>query len=240
MNETLKIILKSIFYFCIYLALMALGWGFGDLRGFFDNPGRVGVVIILGGQALFRVARSFIPERAAHHRLEHIGIYRLQLMAMETAFVIAPFCDRRGLTVMVEGVRWWGLALMAAGTLLAAWAILTWPPRFILVDTVNELSPEHSLSSSFGRGENPRAAASQDFCCGPFRWLRYPYFLGQALIAAGIGLAFRSWAGLVIGLLLLVVAMVRTYQMDEIDLSYFGSAWAEYVERTKRVIPFIY
>ncbi len=235
----MKAIFQSLFYFAVYLALMLLGWGIDDLGGFFANPGRLGAALILLAQAGFRLARSFLPNRVPDRRLEHIGVYRLQLMAMETVFVIAPFCDRRGLTVLAEPARGWGLALLALGTLLSAWAVLTWPPRLVLVDNLNELSPEHALATYPGAGERLQADGA-DFRSGPFRWLRYPYFAGQVLIILGVGLAFRAWAGVLLAGLMLLVVAVRTRQMDDIYLRQFGPAWGSYMEGTKRLVPGVY
>lgn len=232
-------ILRSMLTLAFYLALLLLGWGIDDIAGYFAHPARVGVVAILVAQAAFRVYRSYLPNRVPQHRLEHIGIYHLQLIAMETIFVIAPFCDRRELTVMAEPARWWGLALVLAGVLLASWALLTWPPRLVMVDTLNELSPEHALSGYPGIADR-LSGDGADFLCGPFRWLRFPYYAGQILITAGLGLAFRAWAGLLIAALLLITTIVRARQMDEIYLRHFGAAWDSYMHRTKRLFPAIF
>lgn len=235
----LKPILQSALTLSFYLALLLLGWGIDDVAGYFANPVRAGVVAVLVAQAIFRVVRSFLPNRVPQHRLEHIGVYHLQLIALETVYVVAPFCDRRELTVMAEPARGWGLALVLAGVLLAIWAVLTWPPRLVMVDTLNELSPEHALSGYPGAADRLRGDGA-DFFCGPFRWLRFPYYAGQILITAGLGLAFRAWAGLLIAALLLVITMVRARQMDEIYLRHFGAAWGSYMHRTKRLIPAIF
>jgi protein-S-isoprenylcysteine O-methyltransferase Ste14 len=239
LRDALVSSLRSVLTFIFFLALVLFGWGLDDLTGYFANPWRAGIVVLLLAQAGFRVYRAFLPERAQHHRLEHVGLYHLQVMTMETLFVIAPFCDRRGLTVMAEPVRGWGLALMAAGILLASWALLTWPPRLVMVDTLNELSPEHALSSAPDAADRLRGDGA-DFLCGPFRWLRFPFFAGQVLMEAGFGLAFRAWAGLLIAGLMLVILIVRTRQMDAIYLRYFGSAWDSYMQKTKRLVPVIF
>lgn len=235
----MKSILQSALTFSFYLALLLLGWGIDDVPGYFSNPARAGVIAVLLAQAGFRVYRTFVPNRVPQHRLEHIGVYHLQLIAMETIFVIAPFCDRRELTVMAESARGWGLALVLAGTLLASWALLTWPPRLVMVDTLNELSPEHALSGYPGSADRLNGDGA-DFQCGPFRWLRFPYYAGHILITTGLGLAFRAWAGLLIAALMLIIVMVRAREMDQIYLRHFGAAWDAYMQKTKRLVPIIY
>lgn len=234
-----KSIFQSTLTLFFFLALMALGWGIDDLPGFFANPARVAVVVLLAAQAAFRVYRTFIPNRVPRHRLEHIGVYHLQLIALETVYVVAPFSDRRVLTMLPDSARWWGVALALAGMALASWALLTWPPRLVMVDTLNELSPEHALTGHPAAADRLRGDGA-DFLCGPFRWLRFPYYAGQILITAGLGLAFRAWAGVLIAVVLLVIVMVRTREMDQIYLRHFGAAWDGYMQKTKRLAPFIY
>lgn len=239
MTDNLKIIFRAALNLAVFLVIIGLGWGLDDLAGFFANPVRVAVIVVFVAQGAYNLYQGLTDKRPAFHRLEHIGLYRLQLMATETAFVLAPYTDRRGLGLMADSVRWWGLAVMVFGFALVIWAFQTWPDRLVPVDTVNELSPEHAISAYGSLSEQLRADG-EEFRCGPFRWLRYPHLLGRIILVAGFSLAFSAWVGLVIAGLMLIVVMVRVYQMDEIYQQYFGPAWVQYSGRTRRLLPFLY
>ncbi len=238
MNPRLEAVLRSLLSFCIDLALLGLGWGVNDLPGYFANPARVGVLVVIVGHAIFNTYIRIHPPKTPRRRLEHIGLYRLQLMAIETIYVFGPYTDRHGLGVLPEAVRWWGVGLFVLGTLLMIWTSLRLPERRIPVDVLGELdgAPAGVVQNihDYLRG------TGEDFRSGPFRWLRYPSFTGLVLAGAGMGLAFRSGVCLVISALMLLIVMVRARQMDDIFQRRFGSAWAVYSSHTWRILPFLY
>ena len=73
---------------------------------------------------------------------------------------------------------------------------------------------------------------------GPYRWVRHPSYTGLLLIAAGFGLAYSNWPGLVICLVLPAAAMLRRIQVEESELTrVLGDSYGAYRDRTKRLIP---
>jgi len=73
---------------------------------------------------------------------------------------------------------------------------------------------------------------------GPYRWVRHPSYSGLILIAAGFGLAFGTWPGLVLCLVLPAFALLRRIQVEETELTQvLGDPYRAYRDHTKRLIP---
>lgn len=75
---------------------------------------------------------------------------------------------------------------------------------------------------------------------GPYRYIRHPAYSGTFLTMLGVGLALTNWASLVI-LLLCVFAghLYRVTIEENALLQTIGQPYAEYMQRTKRFIPWI-
>jgi protein-S-isoprenylcysteine O-methyltransferase Ste14 len=73
---------------------------------------------------------------------------------------------------------------------------------------------------------------------GPYRWVRHPSYTGLLLIAVGYGLAFGTWPGLVLCLVLPGVAILRRIGVEETELTrVLGDPYRDYRDHTKRLIP---
>jgi protein-S-isoprenylcysteine O-methyltransferase Ste14 len=114
-----------------------------------------------------------------------------------------------------------GVILFVAGLLLRWWAIITLG-RFFTVDVTIE--KDHELVER-----------------GPFRVVRHPSYTGVMLAFVGFALTLRNWAALLIMLLPIFAAFIRRMNVEEDALSRaLGSRYAEYMRRTKRLVPFVY
>jgi protein-S-isoprenylcysteine O-methyltransferase Ste14 len=74
---------------------------------------------------------------------------------------------------------------------------------------------------------------------GPYRWIRHPMYLSQALVGIGAPLTLGSRYVLAVALLLLCVLVVRTAREEEALARTFPE-YARYAARTKRLVPFVY
>lgn len=114
-----------------------------------------------------------------------------------------------------------GVALFVAGLLLRWWAIITLG-RFFTVDVVIE--KDHEVVER-----------------GPFSVVRHPSYTGVLLAFLGFALTLRNWAALLIILLPIFAVFVRRMNVEEEALSRaLGSRYADYMRRTKRLVPLIY
>jgi len=114
-----------------------------------------------------------------------------------------------------------GVVLFVAGLFLRWWAIITLG-RFFTVDVTIE--KDHELVER-----------------GPFRVVRHPSYTGVLLAFVGFALTLHNWAALLIMLVPIFAAFIRRMNVEEEALSRaLGSRYADYMRRTKRLVPFVY
>jgi protein-S-isoprenylcysteine O-methyltransferase Ste14 len=114
-----------------------------------------------------------------------------------------------------------GVLLFVAGLFLRWWAIITLG-RFFTVDVTIE--KDHEVVER-----------------GPFRVVRHPSYTGVLLAFVGFALSLRNWAALLIMLLPIFAAFNHRMNVEEDALSRaLGSRYADYMRRTKRLVPFVY
>ena len=114
-----------------------------------------------------------------------------------------------------------GVVLFVAGLILRWWAIITLG-RFFTVDVTIE--KDHELVER-----------------GPFRMVRHPSYTGVLVAFVGYALSLRNWAALLLILLPIGAAFIRRMNVEEHALlQALGQRYAEYMKRTKRLVPFVY
>src|SRR5207342_1737570 len=114
-----------------------------------------------------------------------------------------------------------GVVLFVAGLSLRWWAIITLG-RFFTVDVTIE--KDHELVER-----------------GPFRVVRHPSYTGVLMAFMGYALTLHNWAALLVTLLPILAAFIRRMNVEEEALSRaLGSRYADYMRRTKRLVPFVY
>ncbi|MGE5207723.1 MAG: methyltransferase family protein [Alphaproteobacteria bacterium] len=114
-----------------------------------------------------------------------------------------------------------GVVLFVAGLFLRWWAIITLG-RFFTVDVTIE--KDHELVER-----------------GPFRIMRHPSYTGVLLAFAGFALSLGNWAALLVILLPIFAAFIHRMNVEENALSgALGRQYTDYMQRTKRLVPFIY
>jgi protein-S-isoprenylcysteine O-methyltransferase Ste14 len=76
---------------------------------------------------------------------------------------------------------------------------------------------------------------------GIYRKIRHPAYLGYLASLLGIGLVLGNWVGLTaLFVLPLAGILYRIHVEESVLLAYFGSAYQEYSNRTKRLLPGIW
>jgi len=76
---------------------------------------------------------------------------------------------------------------------------------------------------------------------GPYRLVRHPNYLGQIVGTTGLGLALQSWVALLV--LVLAAAGFFAYRIRNEEgflVAEIGDSYANYMTRTKRLIPFVF
>jgi protein-S-isoprenylcysteine O-methyltransferase Ste14 len=204
----------------IMLGLALLGWGVDNLAGFFANPVRAGLALIVLANAAFLGWLIYhLPDQPGQeHDLEHWH-YSLA----EGIYILCAFGDRREVLVWAENppLRWIGLGLYLLAAVYAAWTDLTW---------LNHL-----------RQEAGRAADNPVFLTdGPYRWTRYPTLLALIVYSLGFVLAFRSWTGFIFLFPLIGTTLRRIHLRDQDYAARYPQAWVERSQTSKRILPFLF
>jgi protein-S-isoprenylcysteine O-methyltransferase Ste14 len=76
---------------------------------------------------------------------------------------------------------------------------------------------------------------------GPYYFIRHPAYAGYILIALGLALGYSSLTGFIAILGFLLPAVVYRIHVEERLLAeYFGVTFADYVSRTRRLVPGIW
>jgi len=125
------------------------------------------------------------------------------------------------ITVARSDVFYFGLGLMAAGLVLRGFAIRQLGEFFV---------PEVAIQPG-------QLLMDQ----GLYRLLRHPSYTGSFLTLLGYGLALTNGLSLAIMLLLPGLAFAFRMHVEEAALlQAFGDDYRAYMQRTKRLIPFLY
>ena len=95
-----------------------------------------------------------------------------------------------------------------------------------------------------GRSYSPRAGHSCDAALvqdGPYRWIRHPLYLAALLWIVGWPLIIASLFGILIPIIMIVPAIRKRMIAEEEELlRVYGDEYAEYQERTWRLLPGVY
>lgn len=143
--------------------------------------------------------------------------------AVVAADVLAAVIGKHSaLRIPGAGAHGWpivtGVVIIWLGLALRAWAVAVLGRSFV---TTVEVEAGQSVVSH-----------------GPYRWVRHPSYTGLLIIAAGFGLAFSTWPGLVLCLVLPTAATLRRIQVEEAELTrVLGDPYRAYRDHTKRLVP---
>jgi protein-S-isoprenylcysteine O-methyltransferase Ste14 len=187
------------------------------------DPIDIGFKLAWGMFAFFWVwsARDAKPSSRTEPALRQLLVYWAPLLG---AFVLLGPGDwfdgsflRERFVPKEPWVRWLGLAVAAAGVILACWS------RNVLGrnwSSVVQLKQEHDLIEY-----------------GPYRYIRHPIYTGLLLAFAGTALKVGDWRGLV-AVAIVLVSFWRKLRLEERWLTeQFGPAYVAYMRRTKALLP---
>jgi protein-S-isoprenylcysteine O-methyltransferase Ste14 len=73
---------------------------------------------------------------------------------------------------------------------------------------------------------------------GPYRWVRHPAYTGDLLIAFGFALAWGSWAGAAVALVIALAGHLPRIRVEEAALrEALGESYESYARRRARLVP---
>jgi len=223
MKKHAKQLLRTLAYLAMVVLPVLLGWGVGDLGGFFRDPARTGYV----GLGVLGVLIVFIPRLSVQPfskgaQVVGRGMFLAVVVSSFFLMVFLPFADRRGVATFPEreALRAAGLALCLAGTVIRVAAVWTLGKQFSGYVTLQE---NHQLIQT-----------------GLYRRIRHPMYLGVVTLMPGVTLVFRSWLVIPVSILTLVFVLLRVGQEECLLAEHFGSEFESYRRRTWRLLPYVY
>jgi protein-S-isoprenylcysteine O-methyltransferase Ste14 len=214
--------IRDLGFSAVEAAVMLLAWG--DVRGFFTHGARAGVVVVLLVVPFItcwsesgRTSRGLRPVGG-----QWLTLFLLEMCFFLTSWLVAYF-DRRGILVFTESdaLRYAGLFVFTVGVALRVWAFIYLGRLFSVFLTIQE---GHRLVTN-----------------NIYAIVRHPSYTGLLVRSLGWTLVFRSLAGLIAWLALVVFLIRRIRHEERVLESEFGGEWEEYRRRTRwRLLPGIY
>jgi protein-S-isoprenylcysteine O-methyltransferase len=178
-------------------------------------------LIYLGSELLLTITRRSRSRTGTKQDRSTLGVLWLVIMASVAAGVYIATHWRTGALPNARIFALIGVAPFAAGLLLRWWAIVTLG-RFFTVDVTIE--KDHELVER-----------------GPFRLVRHPSYTGVLLAFVGFALSLQNWVAMLVILVPIFAGFVRRMNVEEEALSRaLGSSYADYMARTKRLLPGLY
>lgn len=175
------------------------------------------------GWALFEVwvnLRQWSANSDNQDRLSRIILIGGFLIAFDVTFVVSMGFPAFAMTFWREGLFYLGTFLIPVGVLL----------RYVAIDQLGKFFvPEVVIQPG-----------QRVIDTGVYRYIRHPSYTGIMVALLGLGLAFTNWLALLI--LLVTGYSLLTYRMNIEEaalLRAFGDEYRHYMERTKRLIPFL-
>lgn len=225
-----RAVMSFLLVVAVYQGVSLLGWGLGDLAGYFALGPRLGYAIVVlafalgasvqayGSMAGIRGARGLKSKRVTRQTVVSVVI----VLVMYAALTYLPYADRREIAVipLALPLRWLGVALASAGYALVLWSGIALGAMYSKEVTIQE---GHRLVTT-----------------GLYSVVRHPRYLGVLLLAPGFSLLYRSWIGLALTVALVPILVQRIRDEEEVLHREFGETWERYVDRTWRLVPHLY
>jgi len=203
----------------VFLGLAVLGWG--GFSAFFSHPALTAlalVTFVISAAAYFAGGNLSTGER--EDRANRWVIAAFAVIGLLFAYLPA-WTDRHELwTIDGDAVRWLGVILYTAGGALRIWPVYVLGNRF---SGLVAIQPGHTLLTT-----------------GIYGVIRHPSYLGLLVNAFGWGLAFRSWAGVLLAALLVPLLLARIRSEEALLRAQFGAEYDTYCARTSRLIPGVF
>jgi protein-S-isoprenylcysteine O-methyltransferase Ste14 len=199
------------------VAILAYG-GLGD---FFSQPALLALVVI---SLLMFVVAYFaggnVSRGVREDRDNRWVLTAFVLITLLLAWVPA-YTDRREIwAIDGETTRWIGLVIFTIGGVFRLWPVFVLGNRF---SGLVAIQPGHTLVTT-----------------GIYGVIRHPSYLGLILNTLGWALAFRSGAGVLLTVIIMIPLIARIRSEERLLRSQFGDEYAAFCAHTSRLIPGVY
>lgn len=183
-------------------------------------PALIGILYLVSELLLTGTRRSRAKDFARQDQSTLHVIWIVIALSLLAGLVVARHVRAATIPHRLE-VACVGLVIFAFGIALRWWSILTLG-RFFTIDVA--IAPDHELVES-----------------GPFRWVRHPSYTGVLLAFVGFALTTGNWLAFFVINLPIFATFVHRMNVEERALtSALGARYIAYMQRTKRLVPFLY
>jgi len=202
-----------------YFSLAIIGEG--GIAAMLAHPPLVGILVL---SLVMVIAALFAGGNISPGEREDCGnrwvLAVFAVLGLLSGYLPA-WADHRALwPIDGDAVRWLGVFLYGIGGFLRLWPVYVLGNRF---SGLVAIQPGHTLVTT-----------------GIYRTIRNPSYLGLISIMLGWGLAFNSWIGVLLAVLLVPPLIARIHSEENLLLSQFGEEYKAYRSHTSRLIPGIY
>jgi len=219
MKLSLRMAVLAIVSTLVWLALAA--FGAGGIGVFLARPQFVGLALVTFALVLASLmTEAGIRTGVREDRGNRWVLVVFGVIGLFHGFLPA-WTDRLGFgTLDGDTLRWFGLALYAAGGIVRLWPVFVLGRRFSGLVAIQR---DHTLVTT-----------------GIYQRIRHPSYLGVLIIMLGWALVFRSGVGVLLTALVLVPLVARMNAEEALLQSQFGAEYDAYRARTWRLIPYVY
>lgn len=197
-------------------------WAYGDVRQFFRDPARVGMVVatVLLALVVLFSRSSGLSSGEREDRGNRWVVPALLLLSLLLAW-LPPYLDGRDLWTLHQPiVPYLGLILYVLGGVLRIMPVFVLGRRFSGLVAIQH---GHRLKMD-----------------GLYRFIRHPSYAGLLVSCTGFVLIFRCWIGLFLVAGILTILLARIKSEEALLASTFGEEYEVYRRRTWRLVPWVY
>ena len=192
-----------------------------------DSAARAAIFGTIGAGVVAELAATYYRRRdlfrtGRTHSPADRGTKQVVVVALVGAILASVFIASSAHALRAGANTWatlgLGIAVLAAGEGLRVWAVFT--------------------LGRFFRREVTIVSGHTVVETGPYRLVRHPAYLGDLLIAFGFGLAWGSWVGAAVALVIALVGHLPRIRVEEAALrEALGEPYERYASRHARLLP---
>jgi protein-S-isoprenylcysteine O-methyltransferase Ste14 len=203
----------------VWLGIAVLGYG--GFATFFSHPALTALAVITLAMTVVALFSSGnLSAGVREDRDNRWVLIAFGVIGLLAAYLPA-YTDRIDFWTMDgDVIRWIGVVLFAAGGVIRIWPVFVLGRRF---SGLVAIQPGHTLVTD-----------------GIYGVVRNPSYLGLLILSLGWGIAFRSWVGVLLTVLLIPPLLARIRAEERMLRSHFGDSYDAYCSRTWRLVPWLW
>lgn len=190
-----------------------------------ETPFRISLVVVIAltmAVTIYHRLQARSGERISHKEEGYAFAIVLRLAGLclwisTFGYLLFPASFQWASLPLPTWVRWCGVAVGAACSLLMYWTLSSLGKN--LTDTVVTRSTARLVTH------------------GPYRWVRHPFYVTAALLTAAVMVLTANWLIGISSVLVLALLAIRTPKEEQMLVERFGEQYRDYMAKTGRFFP---